>query len=285
MKHKFFASKLNTVLLLILIILMVIAITFMLQNKEVDSPVLENKQPESQEVKSTYTYTKHGFSIELPKGFIPYEEQAEGGPYRIITLPKTDPQNGTMVYIQDLNWWKKYDETEYLYVGIEKIGNTEFKKYKSKTIGDVIIYVFTQGNVGYQFGDVDRKLIESFKFVGWPKENNITWTDSPVEFGAVVSYPSDWQITPQHYGSPGMMAQGGKESLVGYSFRLPSGTWIMWGGPQSFCTDNEFGVFEYGVSNLACLRNLRTSIGYDSARKILSPDDLKTFGDFIVKNK
>ncbi len=117
------------------------------------------------------------------------------------------------------------------------------------------------------------------------QEEKISWTNSPSEFGAIVSYPSDWQITPQHYGSPGMMAQGGKDTLVGYSFRLPSGAWIMWGGPQSFCIDNEFDVFEYGVSNLACLRNLRTSIGYDSARKILSPDDLKLFGDFVVKNK
>jgi hypothetical protein len=46
-KYWFFGSKLNTALLLILIILMVIAIRIMLQNKEIYLPVINQTQEAS----------------------------------------------------------------------------------------------------------------------------------------------------------------------------------------------------------------------------------------------
>lgn len=50
MQHKFFGSKLNTALLLILIILMVIAIRFMYKNKEVYLPILSQKEQVGQNI-------------------------------------------------------------------------------------------------------------------------------------------------------------------------------------------------------------------------------------------
>lgn len=52
-KYWFFGSKLNTALLLILIILMVVAIRFMLQNKETYLPVLSDKSIQSAETQTS----------------------------------------------------------------------------------------------------------------------------------------------------------------------------------------------------------------------------------------
>lgn len=116
------------------------------------------------------------------------------------------------------------------------------------------------------------------------QKEKITWINSPSDFDAIVSYPSNWQITPQRYASPASQVYG-KDYLVGYTFTLPSGTMIIWGGAQGGCSSTEFGEFKYGVSTLTCLKGYRTSIGMSSAREVVSQSDLKLFGDFIVKNK
>lgn len=51
------------------------------------------------------------------------------------------------------------------------------------------------------------------------------------------------------------------------------------------CTNNEFGPFEYGVSSVACVRGYRTWVSHFSARDLVSKDELKIFGDFVLKNK
>lgn len=116
------------------------------------------------------------------------------------------------------------------------------------------------------------------------QEEKISWSNSPSEFGTVILYPSNWQITPQYYSSPAEQAEG-REYLVGYGFMLPSGAMVFWGGAQGGCSDSEFGEFKYGSSSLTCLKGYRLSIGKASARESLSPDDLKLFGDFVVRNK
>lgn len=110
--------------------------------------------------KDTYTYKNHGFTIELPKGYIPHEEKAEGGPATMITLPNKSGIN----YLTDMNWWNKvkYFENK-VYLGDEKIGETIFKFYKND---NVITYFYQKGNVGYEFYG-DKELLKTFKFVGW----------------------------------------------------------------------------------------------------------------------
>ncbi len=97
----------------------------------------------------TYTYTKHGFSIELPKGFIPKEEQSEGGPALMISLP-----TGGLAYVTDTSFWEKYyiNIPGYTYVKDEKIGDNIFKVYSAQ-LGNIYwnIYWLKKGNIGYEF--------------------------------------------------------------------------------------------------------------------------------------
>lgn len=110
-------------------------------------------------VQSTYTYTNHGFSIELPKGFVPDEQQSEGGPSISISVP-----NGTLGYITDLAFWKKWNMSGYVYVRDQKVGETTFKIYR--TPSNMLEYWFEQGNVAYTFTG-DPEQFKTFKFVGW----------------------------------------------------------------------------------------------------------------------
>ncbi len=114
---------------------------------------------------STYEYANHGFSIELPKGFVPKEEQAEGGPAIVISMPV-----GSLSYVTDSAFWEKYNIPSYTYLGDKKIGQNTFKIYKY--LG-AFFYWFKQGNVGYEFGGTDsigiEKLLKTFKFTGWPQ--------------------------------------------------------------------------------------------------------------------
>ncbi len=175
-KYWFFGSKLNTVLLLVLIILMVVAIRIMLQNKETYLPVLENESNTTQNLKDTYTYTNHGFSIELPKGYVPTENASEGGPAIGISLPQ-----GGLAYVTDATWWEQYGHQDFQYLKDEKIGSYTFKvfNYSGKTF-----YWLKQGNVGYEFSGIDINILKSFKFVGWPqvegrKDDLVSFSISP----------------------------------------------------------------------------------------------------------
>ncbi|MEK7228040.1 MAG: hypothetical protein AAB681_01645 [Patescibacteria group bacterium] len=172
-KYWFFGSKLNSVLLIVLIVLMVFALKEMRKNQDYYKENLglkDSYQPSAGDTKyekdnensySTYTYTNHGFSIELPKGYVPHEEQSEGGPSSNITLPK-----GNLVYITNLSFWKKYNMGDYIDLGSQKIGITTFKLYKD---GGVTIYWFEQGNIAYLYTG-DPAQLETFKFVGWAQE-------------------------------------------------------------------------------------------------------------------
>lgn len=51
------------------------------------------------------------------------------------------------------------------------------------------------------------------------------------------------------------------------------------------CTQSDFGIFEYGVSSVACVKGYRTWVARFSARDTVMVDDLKIFGDFVLKNK
>ena len=123
----------------------------------------------SSTISATYTYTNHGFSIELPKGFIPKEEQSEGGPAYMITLPI-----GGLAYVTDASFWEKYNIPSYTYIKDQKIGNTTFKVYTS--LGNNL-YWFKQGNVGYEFSVFKfgvttdttglESLLKTFKYIGW----------------------------------------------------------------------------------------------------------------------
>lgn len=119
-------------------------------------------------IKGTYTYTNHGFSIELPEGFVPKQEQQHSGPGLVISLPV-----GTLVYVTDSNidFWQT-NIKEYVYVQDKKIGETTFKIY---TYLGSTYYWYQKGKVAYEFSiSTDKKneletILGTFKFVGWPQ--------------------------------------------------------------------------------------------------------------------
>lgn len=116
----------------------------------------------------TYTYKNHGFTIELPKGFVPKERERENGPGIVISLPI-----GGLVYANDASNWEQYQIPSYTYIKDEKIGDSTFKVY---TYSGTRIYWFKKGNIGYEFSINEKdkteleNLIKTFKFVGWPQQ-------------------------------------------------------------------------------------------------------------------
>ncbi|MDP9249152.1 MAG: Gmad2 immunoglobulin-like domain-containing protein [bacterium] len=112
---------------------------------------------------TTYTYSNHGITMELPKGFIPQEEQSATGPYTTISLP-----TGSLSYTVDASWHEKYSIPKYTYIKDQKIGETTFKVYE---YAGARYYWFKRGAVGYQFGGTDiaalENLLKTFRFVGW----------------------------------------------------------------------------------------------------------------------
>lgn len=118
-----------------------------------------NENEEVSTTKDTYTYRNHGFTIELPKGFVP--EEREYNSNYVISLPN----NSNMLYITNASLWENNNLSN-KYIKNEKIGINNFKVYDN---GHVLNYYFRQGNVAYLlFSDsLDYKYINTFKFVGW----------------------------------------------------------------------------------------------------------------------
>jgi hypothetical protein len=196
-QKSFFSSKTNGVLLLALIVLVVIALVWMWQDKEkyfgVGESVTEEVVIDQQEVKDTYTYTNHGFSIELPKGFVPKEELQHSGPALMISLPI----QAHLAYITDshIDFWQ-VNLKQYTYVEDKKIGETVFSVY---TYSGSTIYWYQQGKVAYEFGiGTDKKnelesLLKTFKFVGWSQiegdNKKVLLTN-----GHAITVPMNWVV-------------------------------------------------------------------------------------------
>lgn len=193
-KYWFFGSKLNTALLFILIILMIIALRWMYQDKEkylpnnrVPAETLQFGEDQStieynnnlNSVKDTYTYINHGFSIELPEGFIPKESLPDKGSIMIF-LPEAD-----ITYLFDVSTWdsKAQRLKGYTYSNDKKIGDITFKVYEYKGQNDAhSVYLFEQGDLAYILSD--EHIAQTFKFVGWPqvegnKEDLVSFSIKP----------------------------------------------------------------------------------------------------------
>lgn len=110
----------------------------------------------------TYTYRNHGFTMELPKDFIPTETLSGNEPIIYIDL-----MNGQSInYIKDVSWWKKNLLSQYRYLEDKKIGENIFKEYAYGD--DKSFYWYEKGNVGYEFY-ISTDLASTFRFVGWPQ--------------------------------------------------------------------------------------------------------------------
>lgn len=118
-------------------------------------------------------------------------------------------------------------------------------------------------------------------------QNQPGWKKSPV-FG--FYYPEGFSMT-EGYGDPSGMGTGTPENGIPESMAFSvanNDLMILWGGNQGSltnCTANDYDVFSYGVSRYVCLRGRPASIGHVSARAVVTSEELKLFGDFVLKNQ
>ncbi len=121
-------------------------------------------------------------------------------------------------------------------------------------------------------------------------DTNTTWVKSP-KFGLyyqkgmnIIEYYSD----KSKYGTEVAYSP---DALPNFSATFGEGqdTVITWGGnwtgSGSACKEGEYGTFEYGVSSVTCLNGQRAWIAHFSAKSKITEQDLKTFGDFVLKNQ
>src|SRR3989338_9211182 len=159
----------NTIIIIFLAVLAVILVYFAFikpknANDDYQIPVGDTAYEKDNEnsyknLSVDYVYQNYGFTIELPLGYTPNEQQSEGGPAISITLQSASH----LSYVKNASWWEQYTLPSYTYLRDEKIREHTFKVY---TYSNRTFYWFKQGNVGYEFsGDIE--LLKTFKFVGW----------------------------------------------------------------------------------------------------------------------
>jgi hypothetical protein len=161
----------KVIIFISVIVVMFIALGVYIFIKPADAPKekREDKQVNTTteattENKDTYVYSKYGFSINLPKDFIPQEEKAKDSPAIIISLP-----TGSLSYVTDASYWEKYNIPSFTFVEDKMIGETNFKHYTFGG-GKVNFYWYKNGNVGYSFAGTEKSemdtLLKTFKFTG-----------------------------------------------------------------------------------------------------------------------
>jgi hypothetical protein len=179
---------------------------------------------------------------------------------------------------------------------------------KLNTILLVIIIILLVIGLGY-FILRDSKEKETSKLVNDVAQENIKvdsstnnninqkdWSKS-TKFG--LYYPESFNPPTEFYRVSGLGSNRGSivyepstDTVPVFSLVFNDGnaviTWgDVWKGGYlpGTCTELEFGVFEYGVSGTACLKGYRTWVSHFSARDNVTENELKTFGDFVLKNK
>ncbi len=116
------------------------------------------------------------------------------------------------------------------------------------------------------------------------ESSNTMWVKSS-RFG--ILYPSSFDVYEGVYLNPTQQSQGALESEGLPEARFSKDRIVIsWGGAQSSCIDSEFGVFEYGISQVACVKSMRAQIGVANVRdSAITKEEVKLFGDFVLKNK
>lgn len=120
---------------------------------------------------------------------------------------------------------------------------------------------------------------------GYSNTNTSTWVKS-LKFG--LWYPPNARITESYYLSPVEQGNGSLPYMgIPYAEFLDfpnSDMTIIWGGAQSGCGDGDYD-FQYGVSEITCVKGMKAYMGTQDVRKGITASDKKIFGDFVIKNK
>ncbi len=131
---------------------------------------------------------------------------------------------------------------------------------------------------------VYQAIVNSFEVSQNPSlnGNQTTWIKSPV---LGLSYSNAFNTAQELYvdGSGREVTNGSPrfEAIL----KNNNDTVIAWGGYNSECSVNDYGVFQYGISSITCLKGRYSSISHFSARATVTPEEKKLFGDFVLKNQ
>lgn len=103
---------------------------------------------------ATKTYSGNGFKIDYPADMTVSEEDAEGGPYRMIYFSRGSI---SISYVRNSAWFEQYDLAELELVGSQTINGNTFKIYQGNEYTRMWLKT---GNTGYAlnisgFGDGD----------------------------------------------------------------------------------------------------------------------------------
>lgn len=120
------------------------------------------------------------------------------------------------------------------------------------------------------------------------KTNLNGWTKSP-KFG--LYYQSNLSVNEFYKGADGIPIeemQKGAVPIFDVTFGENMNTIIIWGDnyhADRTCNEKTFGIFEYGVSRQACIKGYKTWIAHEDTQNVFTKDELKIFGDFVLKNQ
>ncbi len=163
----------------------------------------------------------------------------------------------------------------------------------------LLILIFIVLSIGVYLFMGNKKVGDSEPLGQIPEienPNSVVWVKSE-KFG--LYFPANFNAPNEFYRVSGLGEDRGKivyepstDTVPVFSLVFADGdaviTWgDVWKGGYipGTCTQSEFGPFEYGVSSVACVNGYRTWVAHFSARDSISKDDLKIFGDFVMKNQ
>lgn len=119
------------------------------------------------------------------------------------------------------------------------------------------------------------------------QQNKVNWLKSPI---FELYYQDDLNIIEYYADATGKNVNK-VDGVPFFSSTLKTNndfsiTWGgYWGYNKTLCTQSDFEVFQYGISKTACVKGYRASASHFSARSIITQDELKMFGDFVLKNQ
>lgn len=124
------------------------------------------------------------------------------------------------------------------------------------------------------------------------KDNNISqtnWTKSS-KFG--LYYPSNFNAPMEYYRAEReIVYEPSSITAPEFSLVFPDGRAVItWGGYRNIgekriCSQSESGIFQYGRSEGACIKGYQAWVAHFSGRDTVTIDELKIFGDFVLKNQ
>lgn len=296
-------NKLNTVLLVILVVLVAVGVWLLADQKfgsktESADEMVNTSQSSKSTDEHIYTDSKGGFSIGYNNINAPSSNSyLKTGVLSVEFMKDQTSDDSILVFDSNSKMETVTGYGPMTDVGTSTFGNVVYEKYvpaNNPATETAVHYVKTgiQGNRTLfitiqnpkEHGVPTYLDLASLIINGTATASNSTaWVKSPV-YG--IYYPAGYEINEYGYLNASQKGQGLPESSGIPTFSATNGTIILsWGGAQSGCTDTDYGVFKYGAT-VTCLKGMTAQLGSTNPRNPpISQAEVNIFGDFVTKNK